>query len=413
MKEIHQHKWIQMLYISIDILATELVWFIFLYFRWLVLDEKVEGLSDFLVPAFNFSITYAYHPFVLYPLGCIIIYFLSGYYLRPGKQHFIELIRNTFITALIISFGAFFLIIIDDLTSVADIARYYMSLGLLIALQFGIVLLFRIGLFFGFRNRITKERIIVTRNQYSSEQEMYQHIATLFPTGKEIAIEPNTFDILSGAAKIIHINESPIIVISNPAMHDWELVVKRSFDIATSILLLILLSPLMLLIAILIYAESGLPIIYHQERIGFRGQKFQILKFRTMINNSEGNIPQLSRDNDPRITRVGRIIRKYRLDELPQFINIIRGDMSIVGPRPERAYFIDKITQVAPYYCMIYKVRPGLTSWGPIKVGYTDTLDKMVQRLNYDIAYVENMSLKLDIRILFRTIGILLDGQGK
>jgi len=413
MSKIIQHRWIQLLYISIDLLAAELVWFVFLYFRWLVLDGLVDDFNEFLEPAFDFSISNAYHPFLLYPLGCVIIYFLSGYYLRPGKQHISELIRNTFVTAIIISLGAFFLIIIDDLTSVADIARYYLSLGFLLVLQFGIVFLLRIFPFFCFRNRITKERVIITHDQYTSEKELYQHIATLFPTGKEIGIEPSTFDILSGAAKIIHINESPIVIISNPAMSDSELVIKRTFDVFTSIVMLIILSPVMGLIALLIYIESGGPIIYRQERIGFRGQAFQILKFRTMINNSEGEVPQLANENDPRITRIGHVIRKYRLDELPQFINIIRGEMSIVGPRPERTYFINKITQVAPYYCMIYKVRPGLTSWGPVKVGYTDTLDKMVRRLNYDIAYIENMSLKLDIKIMFQTIGILLDGQGK
>jgi lipopolysaccharide/colanic/teichoic acid biosynthesis glycosyltransferase len=129
--------------------------------------------------------------------------------------------------------------------------------------------------------------------------------------------------------------------------------------------------------------------------------------------HSEGGTPQLSADNDPRITKVGKFLRKYRLDELPQFWNILIGDMSIVGPRPERRYFINQIEEKAPYYCLIYKVRPGLTSWGPIKVGYTDTLDKMVRRLNYDIVYLENMSIALDVEIMFYTIGVIVNGRGK
>jgi lipopolysaccharide/colanic/teichoic acid biosynthesis glycosyltransferase len=129
--------------------------------------------------------------------------------------------------------------------------------------------------------------------------------------------------------------------------------------------------------------------------------------------HAESEKPQLSLDNDPRVTNVGKFLRKYRLDELPQFWNILKGDMSIVGPRPERRYFINQIEEQAPYYCMIYKIRPGLTSWGPIRVGYTDTLEKMVSRLNYDIVYVENMSLGLDLKIMFYTLGVIFNGKGK
>jgi lipopolysaccharide/colanic/teichoic acid biosynthesis glycosyltransferase len=177
--------------------------------------------------------------------------------------------------------------------------------------------------------------------------------------------------------------------------------------------MLVLLLPVYIILSLLVWFTSEGPILYRQERIGLHGKPFKILKFRTMRVHAESGIPQLSADNDPRITRVGRVLRKYRLDELPQFLNILLGDMSIVGPRPERRYFIEQIEEKAPYYCLIYKIRPGLTSWGPIKVGYTDTLDKMVRRLNYDIVYLENMSLRLDLKIIFHTIGVILDGKGK
>ena len=132
-----------------------------------------------------------------------------------------------------------------------------------------------------------------------------------------------------------------------------------------------------------------------------------------MVAGAESETPRLATDDDPRVTRVGHVLRKYRLDELPQLWNVFIGDMSLVGPRPERAFFINKIQEQAPYYCLLYKIRPGLTSWGPIKVGYTDTMEKMIRRLNYDIAYMENQSLYLDVKILFFTIGVLLRGKGQ
>ena len=195
-------------------------------------------------------------------------------------------------------------------------------------------------------------------------------------------------------------------------MPDWQFSVKRYFDIVSALVLLILVSPLMVYFMLRIKADSQGPVFYFQERIGYLGKPFNIIKFRTMYDGSENGVPRLSSANDERITPLGRILRKYRFDELPQLWNILKGDMSVVGPRPERKYYIDQIIDQAPYYCLLYKIRPGLTSWGPIRIGYSDTIEKMIERLNYDIIYLDNMSLMTDFKILAQTVEIIFKGKG-
>ena len=407
-----RHRLMQLLYVLVDGIAAELVWFAFLFFRWQVLDEKVSGWDTFWAPAFDFSLSGTYFPALMYPLGCWVVYYFLGYYLRPGKQRPAQLLWNTFAGAVIIACGAFFLIILDDV-DIVDAIRYYKSFGVLVLLQFIVVLVPRLVLYYTVQQRSRRERVIIRMTDGMTENDLYEQINALFLSGKDIAIEPRLFDVFTGAARIIHIDESPLIMISDPKMADWELVVKHTFDVCVAAIFLVLLSPLYLLIALLIHIDSPGPILYKQERVGFRGQTFKILKFRSMYIDAETDTPLLSQVGDTRITKIGRFLRKYRLDELPQFWNILKGEMSIVGPRPERPYFVAQIMEKAPYYCLLYKVRPGLTSWGPVKVGYTDTLDKMLQRLMYDITYTENMSLALDVKILLRTIGVLVDGKGQ
>ena len=192
----------------------------------------------------------------------------------------------------------------------------------------------------------------------------------------------------------------------------YEKYIKLPQDIILALLGLIILSPVMLIVALLVCIKLGTPVIFKQERAGKDGKAFYMYKFRSMVEDAESETPMLSSPNDNRITDFGRKLRKYRIDELPQFWNVIKGDMSLVGPRPERRYFVDKIIERAPYYSLIHRVRPGITSWGMVNYGYARNIDEMIDRLKYDIIYLENMSLLIDIKILFYTIKIVFSGRG-
>lgn len=229
----------------------------------------------------------------------------------------------------------------------------------------------------------------------------------------KINIVPDNFDILSGQVKMNSIFGALLIQVNKNSMPDWQKSTKRLFDVATSFLVLLLLSPMYFIIGVLVKTSSKGPMFFKQERIGINGLPFNIIKFRTMFLDSEKNGPQLSSSHDKRITPIGKILRKTRLDEFPQFWNVIIGDMSIVGPRPERQFFIDKISEKDPQYLYLHKVRPGITSWGQVKFGYAENVDEMVQRMKYDLLYIRNMSLALDFKIMFYTVAVIIKAKGK
>lgn len=248
----------------------------------------------------------------------------------------------------------------------------------------------------------------------SNEHKKLEHILIrLSYSPLIIKVLPDLYDIISGSVRIDNVYAPVLISIHPELLPDWQKVCKRVIDILVSLFSLIVLSPLYLFATIKVKLSSAGPVIYKQERIGLFGRPFYIYKFRSMFLDAEEGGPALSSDDDKRITPWGKIMRKWRLDELPQFINILKGDMSLVGPRPERKFFIDKIMMTHPHYKYLHRVKPGITSWGMVQYGYAENVDQMVERMKYDLLYIENCSIALDIKIMVYTVRVLVQGRGK
>lgn len=256
-----------------------------------------------------------------------------------------------------------------------------------------------------------KELIVVpSNNQVASLLDI---VKSLYRLGLPIKVSPDIYTILVGRMRLSNLRGEPLVDISSCGMTEFEKNVKRLADIVSSFIALILLSPLLLIIAIWVKIDSKGDVIYKQERVGYHCKKFTIYKFRSMVTNAEADgCPALSSENDNRITKLGQILRKYRIDELPQFWNVLVGDMSLVGPRPERQYFVDQIIKEAPLYSLLFQVRPGITSMGMVKYGYAKNVQEMIDRFRYDLLYLENMSIVNDIKILIYTIKIVITGKG-
>ena len=455
-------------YIAVDFLVAIVVWVCFMYFRQMVNNNTLfENVRVFL-PKYNFISS-----IVVYPFVCLFFHWLSGIYLQPLHLSRTSVFLATLSSSFIISIVIFFALMLDDV--VITYEYYYYSLLVLFGLNLVINLVARLLIisyakrnfktkkwatntaiigfgdnaqkiareldfsttdtFLGFITqnglpKYTKENLLGSFHEIGSlidnykiekiiialdnpdDFTLFSLINKLFNYNIDISFTPRLNEILTGSAKMENPKLSPLVSVTRPSMSDWQVCVKRFLDILSSVIALIICLLPIIIFSIAIKIDSRGTVFFRQERIGKFGIPFKILKFRTMHNNAESGVPQLSNAYDERITRVGHWLRKYRLDEIPQFINILRGDMSLVGPRPERAFFIKKITEIAPYYCLLYKIQPGLTSWGPIRIGYSDTLEKMIDRLNYDIIYMDNMSLFVDLKILVYTFQIIFKGTG-
>ena len=461
-------------YILFDIVAALLVWLLFYIYRRITNDMVLLGgnMEYYFVP--NYSLLPS---IISFPVVALFIHYLTGFYNTKVRHSRLVELFSTFVGTFFISTIIYFGMLVDDIVVsytfyyrsflilwamfffVTYLFRITQTLIVLSQLRKGLipnnVLIVGTGDtahkvteiidkdssrngqnvigYIAVRDRVVVDEKLLLGRLNDLEQVVKSHIVNeviiavdnmdndmifsianrLIACGVEVKFAPRLFEVVTGHVSFTNVTAEPLVDITSSRMPAWQQSVKRVFDISSSAIAMLLLSPVYLYVAIKVKLGSKGPIFYKQERIGYEGRPFMIYKFRTMYIDAESQGPQLSQVGDPRITPFGHVMRKYRLDELPQFWNIIKGDMSIVGPRPERRYYIEQIERIAPYYCLVYKVKPGLLSWGPIKIGYSDTVEKMVERLRYDIIYMDNMTIQTDIKILFYSVGVILRGKGQ
>lgn len=403
---------------------------------------------------------------IVFPLMMLAFYAISGYYNDVRAKSRLDDIRNSWVVGFVGMLFVYFLILINDYQPRR--VHNYELLGILWACLSGPVMLFRMVVTAVQRRRLRAGNGIYTAviiGEGSRAAQLKRRVATssggiaqfniidvipptldsadlvvrieglapdaillaphpdgiqattelinmLFPLGHSVFITPDLYQLITSRARVTDVVGEPLINISEPRISPFTTNLKRIADILVATTAMLVLMPVYVIVAIAVKLDSKGPVLYKQERIGFHKRPFKIVKFRTMRPNAEPDGPALSVENDPRVTRVGHILRRYRLDEIPQFWNVIRGDMSLVGPRPERRHFIDQIVERVPHYSLIHQVRPGITSWGAVKYGYASSVDEMVDRLYYDLLYIENVSFSIDLKIIFHTVSTVIMGRG-